>query len=119
MTNQTENVQAKILSLSLGDSKMEATLASLYYKNVQELKDLYAVGLIKQDPELIRFIRHKYQSAFRMLGLSALEAEVNGNGDKDKAEDTIQAQVERVGALCDELLSQLLRYYPWLEKGSS
>ena len=71
-----KSIRESIKSLALGDRQMEAELSVLYYKSMYELKERYAAGLTGKDVETLRFIRHKYRSAFHLLHLRALGAEV-------------------------------------------
>jgi hypothetical protein len=122
MQNTGENnVQSKLLTLAMGDYKLENRLASLYYKSFQDLKDLYAVGLIKRDPKLLGFIRHKYQAAFQRLHLPGLSEAIE-QGDKNLGEAdsniAVNASVENVRQLCEQFLNQLEFYYPWLKENT-
>lgn len=106
-----KSICESIKSLALGDRQMEAELAVLYYKSMYELKERYAAGLIGKDVETLRFIRHKYRSAFHLLHLPALRAEVEKSSQILDSQHTsplnIQASVASVHALCDLVLAQL------------
>lgn len=115
-TGKSNNMQEKILALAMRDKKLEATLAHLYDRSIRELKEAYAKGLNNNDPDMMRFIRHKYRTTFHMLGLTALETEVNSSRRREQHEsqEAAQASIDRVSYLCDEVLSQLRQDYPWL-----
>lgn len=113
-----ENLQEKIRALSMGDDKLEATLVRLYYRSIQELKESYAAALNSKDKNMMRSIRHKYRTTFHMLGLSVLETEVNSSlyREQPESEEAAEVSIEKVSCLCDEVLSQMGQYYPWLAR---
>jgi hypothetical protein len=53
-------LREKMHELSMGDSKIEADLAVLYYKNIRQLKEKYTASLLVKDQALIHFINPKY-----------------------------------------------------------
>lgn len=111
------NIQQKLLEISMGDYKMESRLAGLYYKSFQDLKDLFAVSLIKQDEKLLSFIRHKYGATFQMLQLPKLAREIDEGVEiltTTLSEEAISTSIDKVKSQCDRILAQLIFYYPWL-----